>query len=65
MRTVRTVRSARVGVFPYRIVYYVTDTSIVILAYAHQRRQPDYWQHRLERRGQPWVSPNVEPPDEG
>lgn len=53
------------GVFPYRIVYYVTDTSIVILAYAHQRRQPDYWQHRLERRGQPWVSPNVEPPDEG
>ena len=41
------VRSRRVRVFPYRVLYYVTDTSIVVLAYAHQRRRPEYWQHRL------------------
>lgn len=41
------VRSAGVGVFPYRVLYCVTDTSVVILAYAHQRRSPGYWTHRL------------------
>lgn len=43
------VRSKSVRVFPYRVLYYVTDASIVILAYAHQRRRPGYWQHRLDR----------------
>lgn len=42
------VRSMRVRVFPYRVLYYVTDTSIVILAYAHHRRKPGHWQHRLD-----------------
>ena len=44
-----TVRSMAVAVFPYRVLYYVTDTSFVILAYAHNRRKPRYWQHRLDR----------------
>lgn len=41
------IRHAQVRAFPYRVVYYVSDTSIVIVAYAHQRREPGYWQHRL------------------
>lgn len=42
------VRSASVSVFPYHVIYYLTDTSVVILAYAHNRRKPGYWQHRLD-----------------
>src|SRR5699024_6535684 len=42
------VRNKRVRVFPYRVVYYITDTSIVIVAYAHARRKPGYWEHRLD-----------------
>lgn len=44
-----SVRSMRVRVFPYRVLYYVTDANVVILAYAHQRRGPGYWQSRLDR----------------
>lgn len=43
------VRSKSVRVFPYRVLYYVTDTSVVILAYAHQRRRPGYWQYLFDR----------------
>lgn len=43
------VRSKRVLVFPYRVLYYVTDSSVVIVAYAHGRREPRYWEHRLDR----------------
>lgn len=42
------VRSMRVRVFPYRVLYYITDTAVVIVAYAHQRRRPGYWHHRVE-----------------
>ncbi len=42
------VRSASVRVFPYRVVYYLTEASMVIVAYAHHRRRPKYWQHRLD-----------------
>ena len=43
-----TVRSMSVAVFPYRVLYYLTDTSLVILAYAHESRRPGYWRHRLD-----------------
>jgi toxin ParE1/3/4 len=33
---------------PYIIYYLVTDRIIQIIAVAHQRRKPDYWQHRLK-----------------
>lgn len=42
------VRSASVRVFPYRVLYYLTDTEVVIVAYAHNRRKPKYWEHRLD-----------------
>jgi len=41
------LRTKRVPVFPYRIIYYATDTQVVIVAYAHQRRRAGYWLDRL------------------
>jgi len=42
------VRTTRVDVYPYRVVYFVRGEEIVILAYAHARRRPGYWKHRIE-----------------
>lgn len=33
---------------PYRIVYVYGGNAITVLAIAHQRRRPEYWQSRLE-----------------
>jgi plasmid stabilization system protein ParE len=41
------IRSKAVHGYPYRIVYTVEPDSILILAYAHERREPGYWLHRL------------------
>lgn len=41
------VRSVSVRVFPYRVLYYLADTEAVIVAYAHNRRKPRLWEHRL------------------
>lgn len=43
-----SVRSRSVRVFPYRVLYYLTEASVVIVAYAHTRRRPRYWEHRLD-----------------
>lgn len=32
--------------FPYSIVYYLRDSDIRVLAVAHQRRRPGFWQGR-------------------
>jgi plasmid stabilization system protein ParE len=32
--------------FPFAVVYRVTDDSIRVLAVAHHRRRPGYWQAR-------------------
>lgn len=32
--------------FPYLIYYEETQDEVWVAAIAHQRRQPDYWQHR-------------------
>lgn len=41
------IRSKKVAVFPYRVIYCVSDNTVLILAYAHHRRSPTYWQDRL------------------
>ncbi|CAN5351115.1 hypothetical protein BH09SUM1_BH09SUM1_19510 [soil metagenome] len=34
--------------FPYNIIYRVNDDdSVDIIAFAHQKRKPDYWRRRL------------------
>lgn len=42
------IRGKAVEGYPYRIVYTVEPEMILILAYAHDRREPGYWLHRLE-----------------
>jgi len=41
------VRRKRVTGFPYGVIYYVNDIEVVIVAYAHEKRLPGYWKHRL------------------
>jgi len=41
------VRSKRLDVFPYRVVYIVDADELVIVAYAHESRSPGYWVNRL------------------
>ena len=41
------VRRKGVSGFPYGVVYVVRAEEITILAYAHDRRRPGYWEHRL------------------
>lgn len=32
--------------FPYQVVYRLRPTEIVILAFAHLKRRPEFWKHR-------------------
>ncbi|MFT3876257.1 MAG: hypothetical protein QM708_07550 [Propioniciclava sp.] len=41
------IRSKAVRGYPYRVIYAVEPGMILILAYAHERREPGYWLHRL------------------
>lgn len=41
------LRRVPVRRFPYHVVYLLTDHAVRILAVAHDRRRPDYWQHRI------------------
>lgn len=38
------VRSKAVSGFPYRLIYFVTDDRLTIVAVAHTKRRPGYWQ---------------------
>lgn len=42
-----SVRRRAVTRFPYQVVYLERPTHIRILAIAHDRRKPGYWQSRL------------------
>ncbi|WP_029144781.1 type II toxin-antitoxin system RelE/ParE family toxin [Microbacterium luticocti] len=42
------VRSRKVDVFPYRVVYFVRDDVLLIVAFAHQSRHPGYWKNRVD-----------------
>jgi plasmid stabilization system protein ParE len=37
-------RRMRVARFPYAVVYRVNETRLVVVAIAHHRRRPGYWQ---------------------
>ena len=42
------IRTHGLATFHYRVVYYVKDDTLNIIAYAHANREPEYWSHRLE-----------------
>jgi hypothetical protein len=42
------VRSKATKRFRFRVVYFIRDGQPLILAYAHERQRPGYWQHRYE-----------------
>ena len=41
------LRSKGVSGYPIRVIYTVEPDGILILAYAHERREPGYWLYRL------------------
>lgn len=42
------VRRYLIHKFPYKILYSIQQDNIVILAFAHQHRKPDYWIDRIK-----------------
>ena len=45
------VRVRQAQVFPYQVLYLSESERIVILAVAHEKRDPEYWLHRTN-----WVT---------
>lgn len=41
------VHTLSVAGFRYDIKHVIRDNEVVIIAYAHERRRPEYWTHRL------------------
>jgi plasmid stabilization system protein ParE len=41
------VRKKLMARFPYSVVYSLVNDEVVVLAVAHNRRRPFYWQDRL------------------
>lgn len=41
------IRSFFLSRFPYSLIYGIDDTTIVVIAIAHQSRRPRYWADRL------------------
>ncbi|WIY81942.1 type II toxin-antitoxin system RelE/ParE family toxin [Propionimicrobium sp. PCR01-08-3] len=41
------VRTQAVARFPYRVLYYLTESKLMVVAFAHNRRKPGYWEDRL------------------
>lgn len=44
----KTRKRILISPFPYSIRYKIVQREIVIVAIAHQSREPDYWRDRLE-----------------
>jgi len=45
----KAIRRYLVHKFPYKILYSIQDEIVVVLAFAHLHRQPDYWIDRLNK----------------
>jgi plasmid stabilization system protein ParE len=41
------IRFCRVKKFPYLVIYTIEEQGILVIAVAHQRREPGYWKDRL------------------
>jgi plasmid stabilization system protein ParE len=47
-RPKREVRRVLLKRFPFKIVYEILPDEIVVVAVAHAKRKPNYWQDRLD-----------------
>lgn len=45
--SIPAVRSRRVAGFPFRLVYLVQSSELVVVAFAHDKRLPGYWRERV------------------
>ncbi len=45
----RGYRRVNFKTFPYYVVYFVWDSTIWVLAFAHARRMPEYWMGRTKK----------------
>jgi len=43
------VRHYLVHKFPYKILYSIQQNKIIVLAFAHYHRKPDYWIDRIKK----------------
>ena len=41
------IRTCRVGKFPYQLLFTLKEDRVYIIAVKHDRRDPDYWRHRI------------------
>lgn len=41
------VHTRSVERFPFQVIYYLTDTDLRVIAFAHNRRKPRYWEERI------------------
>lgn len=46
----KTLRRCLVNRFPYGVFYGAVDDSIIVVAIAHLRRKPSYWNHRKRKK---------------
>lgn len=42
------VRRAKIGRFPWNLLYVARAATVFVIAVAHTRRRPGYWERRLE-----------------
>ncbi len=42
-----TIRKCLLHTFPYKLLYSIEKNHIIIIAVAHQHREPDYWVERI------------------
>jgi toxin ParE1/3/4 len=42
----KSYRKSSLKRFPYKIVFQVTHAEIIIVAFAHHKRKPNYWKKR-------------------
>ena len=42
-------RRVNCPVFPYYLPYFIRGERVIVAAVAHERREPDYWMHRINK----------------
>ena len=43
----KNFRQYNIGRFPYNVVYRLKGNLIIVLAFAHHKRKPNYWRKRI------------------